>query len=179
MMALLSLLTVASLQSGVVWKVLLALPNGTHVPQPLPPLLPPLCEDCVPLWGPGACSAPCDEVRCQRCPAPPCDHPALPRCQGPALLLWRRPAEDSDNRLQEGASLWRRLWSSAQQQSWHVLRAMSRPPPQLPPGGPPQRVRSRFKQLLTETKDSVIEELRNLQRWIRGGRRDGDQSDHE
>lgn len=178
-MALLSLLAVASLPSGVVWKVLLALPNGTHVPHSLPPpsLLPPLCEDCVPLWGPGAGSAHCDEVRCERCPAPPCDHPALPRCQGPALLLWsRRPSE---NRLQEGAGLWRRLWSVAQQQSWHVLRAMSRPPPQLPPGGPPQRGRSRFGQLLAETKESVIRELRSLQRWIRGGRRDGYPSENE
>ena len=140
-------------------------------------LLPPLCEDCVPLWGPGAGSAHCDEVRCERCPAPPCDHPALPRCQGPALLLWsRRPSE---NRLQEGAGLWRRLWSVAQQQSWHVLRAMSRPPPQLPPGGPPQQGRSRFGQLLAETKESVIRELRSLQRWIRGGIRVMDPSDHE
>ena len=180
MAALLSLLAAASLPSGVVWKVLLALPDGTHVPRSLPPplLLPPLCEDCVPLWGPGASAAPCDEVRCERCHHPPCDHPALPRCQGPALLLWRRRPAPLDNQEQQ-SSLWRRLWSVAQQQSWHVLRAMSRPPPQLPPGGPPQRGRSRFGQLLAETKESLIQELRSLQRWIRGGRRVVDTSDHE
>lgn len=44
----------------------------------------PVCPNCVPLDPRGAPQP--REVRCERCPRPPCDHPALPRCAGEAWV---------------------------------------------------------------------------------------------